>query len=310
MKRVAVLLLLDINPEEDAEVLKRYVDNLFMKPLAELGWREGVNIKVVTHVVPLQSDYDESVPRAVASIANGKYDGAFVEGEILTRRLHQAARGLPIVAYLFDPVGQGFAQTLAKPGGMITGAHRGVREVFLKQMDILRRIVPQTTRMGWISFPPQLELAWAAFDSAAKAAGLTVKQVLLKHEGGQFPALAGDFEAMRREGYRCAHFMGGIELDIKAVCALALRHRIAISFWGSPSELEREGLLIQYRSEREGVEARLCAAMARVLRGHHPRDIPFEGPTKYQLRINLKTAARIGVKVPDDVLVMMDEIIR
>ena len=91
---------------------------------------------------------------------------------------------------------------------------------------------------------------------------------------------------------------------------LALRHRIALSYSGPPEDLQREGILLQFRSLREGVEAKIAASMAKILQGRHPRDIPFEGPTKYQLRLNLRTAARIGVKVPDDVLVMMDEVIR
>jgi putative ABC transport system substrate-binding protein len=307
MKRVAVLGTLDGG---DSKARDRYLEEGFIKPLAELGWRDGVNLKVVLHVHPLQSDWAETAPPVIRAVASGKYDGAIVEGEFLTRRLRQEAPSLPIAAYLYDPVGQGFARTLAKPGGTVTGSHRGMKEVYLKQMDILRRLVPGTTRMGWISFKPMLETAWSPFASAAAESGITVKRVMIEHKGGEFPGLAADFEMLHREGYRCAHFMGGISLDVKAVGELALRHRMALSFWGAPQDFQQEGLLLQYRSTRDGVEARLCAAMAQILRGQHPGDIPFEGPTNYQLRLNLKTAARIGVKVPDDVLLMMDEVLR
>jgi putative ABC transport system substrate-binding protein len=212
--------------------------------------------------------------------------------------------------HLFDPVGEGFAQSLARPGGNVTGTHRGVREIFFKQIDVLRRLVPGQTRMAWISFRPQLKERWSAFEWAARTAGMEVRQVILDPKGEDFPGLAGDFEALRRDGFRCGHFNGVFEPDLKAVSALALRHRIALSFWGSPEDLDRDGLLLQYRSVPDGVEKRHAAAMARILRGEHPRDIPFEGPTKYQLRLNLKTAAGIGVKVPEDVLLMMDEVLR
>ena len=310
-KRVAVLLFLEIEPGDDPKNAGRYFDQNFRKPFTDLGLRDGSNFTLVPHIVNTLSDWKESIPKAIGEIVNGKYDGAIVEGEILARRLQQAAPTLPIAAYLFDPVGQGFARTLARPGGLVTGAHRGVRDVFAKQIGILQRLLPGTSRMAWISFKPQLEYAWPAFVSATEEAGVSVKQVLLVPAGDQIsPALPADFEMLRREGYRCGHYMGGVEADLKVVPALALRHRVALSFWGNPGDFHREGLLLQYRSTREGVEARLCSAMARILRGQDPGEIPFEGPTKYQLRINLKTAALIGVKVPDDVLLMMDEVLR
>jgi putative tryptophan/tyrosine transport system substrate-binding protein len=310
MKRVAVLLFLEIDEGDDPKIADSEINSRFIKPFAEIGWRDGVNIKVVPHIVPLASNWDETVPKAVGAVVKGGFDGAIVEGEHLTRRLQQAAPALPIAAYLFDPVGQGFARSLSRPGGTVTGSHRGVREVFLKQIDTLRRLVPQTTCMGWISFRPQLADNWPAFAWAAGEVGIAVKQVLLEGSDPTFPRLAGDFETLRRGGCRCAHLMGGVPPAIKVAGALAIRHRIAMSFWGHPADLEREGMLLQYRPTRDGVEARLCAVMARILRGQHPRDIPFEGPTTYQLRINLKTAEKIGVKVPNDVLVMMDEVLR
>lgn len=105
--------------------------------------------------------------------------------------------------------------------------------------------------------------------------GMEVRQVILKPKADDFPDLPGDFEALRCDGYRCGHYDGGLDPDLKAVSTLALRHRIALSFWGTQGDFDREGLLLQYQAPRDGVEARLVAAMARILRGEHPRDIPF-----------------------------------
>jgi putative tryptophan/tyrosine transport system substrate-binding protein len=307
---VALLLQLEVEEGDLPKEAVGYIDKYYVKPFAELGLRDGVNFRLVPHVIPMRGDWAVSIPKAAREIASGGYDGAIAEGGGLTRALRQAAPNLPIAAFLFDPVGEGFAQSLARPGGNVTGTHRGVREVYLKQIDVLRRLVPGATRMAWISWPPQIEQRWAAFDWAARTAGMEVRQVLLQPKGDDFPGLPGDFEALSRDGYRCGHYDGGLDPDLKVVSALALRHRVALSFWGNPGDFDREGLLLQYRPQRDGVEGRLAAAMARILRGEHPRDIPFEGPTKYQLRLNLKTASRIGVKVPDDVLVMMDEVLR
>ena len=314
MKRVAYFAILDVDEKTDPGNLKEVVDYMVTKPLAEVGWREGVNLQLVPHVVPMRTNWAETLRKAAREVANGNYDGAIVEGENATRALQEAAPKLPIAAYLHDPVGNGFARSYAKPGGTVTGAHRGFREIFLKQMDILRRLVPGMTRMAWISWRPQIEVTWPAFEWAAREAGVTARQVFLDPrkagDGYEYPSLAADFEALRRDGYRCAWYQGVHDGDLKAVLPLALRHRIALSYGGPPEDLESEGLLLQYRGLRDGVQARLAASMARILRGDHPGNIPFEGPTRYSLRLNLKTAARLGVKVPDDVLVMMDEVLR
>ena len=310
MKKVALLFMLDAEEGVVPKDFLAYVDAAYVRAFAKLGLQEGANFKLVPHVVAARGDWDRRPPRAVREIATGGYDGAILDRGYLLHWLQEAAPNLPIVVHLFDPVGEGVARSLAKPGGNVTGTHRGVREIFLKQIDVLRRLVPGATRMAWISFRPQLKERWAAFDWAARTAGIEVRQVIMEPEGDEFPGLAADFEGLRRDGYRCGHFNGVLKADLDAVSALALRHRIALSFWGSPEDFDREGILLQYRSLPQGVAERQVAIMARILRGEHPRDVPFEGPTQYQMRLNLKTASRIGVTVPGEVLVMMDEVLR
>ena len=314
MKRIAFFAILDIDDKTNPGEIKEAVDEMIGKPLAELGWRDGVNLQIVPHIVPMLTNWDETLPKMARDVASSNYDGAIAEGENATRALQRAAPKLPIAAYLHDPVGLGFAKSYAKPGGAVTGVHRGSREIFVKQMDILRRLVPGMTRMAWISWPPQVDVTWPAFEWAARESGIAARQVTLKpHAVGdrhEYLNLAADVAALRRDGYPCAWYQGSHDRDLNAVLPLALRHGIALAYGGPPEDLAREGLLLQYRGLRTGVQGRLAAAMARILRGEKPGDIPFEGPTRYSLRLNLKTAARIGVKVPDDVILMMDEVLR
>src|SRR6185436_1165622 len=108
---------------------------------------------------------------------------------------------------------------------------------------------------------------WPAFSAAAKDAGFSVRQVLLDiAEAPEFPTLRRDFEAFRRDGYLCAQYQGGIESDIRLVAALALQHRIAVSFLGPSAALALEGYLFQYWAERIDVMQRLAAATAKILR--------------------------------------------
>lgn len=310
-KRVAFVTMIDLEEGDDPKVTDQFFDDFAVKPMAQHGWRDGVNVRIVRHLVPMQSDWKTTIPAVAREVAAGKYDGVIVEGETLTRAIRDAAPTLPIAAYLFDPVGHGFAQSVSKPGGTVTGCHRGVREIYLKHIEILRRVLPGTTRMGWISFKPQLEVGWPAFAWAARQAGVEVRQVFIDtSQGSKLPGLAEDIAALARDGYRCAHFHAGLDISLKAVTSLALKHRLALGFWGNPGDFDRDGLLFQYRSLREGVQQRLAAAMDKILRGRHPRDIPFEGPTRYEMRLNLRTAALLGLKVPEDLLLMADVVLR
>jgi putative ABC transport system substrate-binding protein len=310
MKRVAILQILDLEGETD-ESLEAYFKAEIVKPFAEAGLRHGVDVRLVMHSVPLRSDWERSIPSATAAVASGNYDGAIAEGELLTRRLQEAAPRLPIVAYLHDPVGGGFARSLARPGGNVTGVHRGAVEVNVKEIEVLRRLVPDTRGFAWISFQPQLEVTWPPFAEAAKIAGLPARQVLIDPSRMRSsPSLRRDFEALRRDGFLCAQFQAGIESTNNEVAELALQYRIALSFMGAPRDFARDGLLLQYRPLRGDIPRRMAAGMAKILRGEHPRSIPFEGPTTFKLRINLRTAARLGLKVPDDLRLMADELLQ
>jgi len=304
-------MLLEVE-DPKAPDLEESLREFWVKPIAEHGIRDGVDVQFVIHVVKMVSDWKRTIPQAVEEVARGNYSGAIVEGEFLARPLQQRAPDLPIVAFLSDPVGGGFAQSLARPGGNVTGCHRGSVEVAIKQVEILRRIVPGAARIAWIGFEPMLKTVWPPFAAAAKAAGVSVRQLLIdtRESSRGFPTLERAFESLRREGITCAHYHSGADPDIKAVPPMALKHRIALSYQGPPQDLQIEGLLVMYRALRDGVQSRMAAAMAKILRGTPPGEIPFEGPTVFSLRFNMRTAERIGVKIPADLQLLANEVLR
>jgi putative ABC transport system substrate-binding protein len=103
-----------------------------------------------------------------------------------------------------------------------------------------------------------------------------------------------------------------LQITIDEVTKLALRHGVAIAILGGQdNDIERDGLLLRYTSadDDETRLRRVAAIIARVLKGERPADIPFEGPTRFQLTVNLRTARRIGVTIPADVLVLAERVV-
>ena len=267
------------------------------------------SVQVVPHVVPIRGDYAAANDRGAREVADGKYDGAIVSNEDLARALAKAAPSLPIAASMWDPVSAGFAKTYARPGGKVTGAHSGAREVAIKQIEILRRIVPRASRVAWISYEPQFAVAWPAFEWAAKEAGVTARPVFIDYLVPGRPGVVQGFEALQRDGFECAHYHLGHAVDNGLIAELALKHRIALSVHTTAS-LNHDGLLFHYFSTRDHVHRALASAMAKILRGEPPGDIPFEGPTTYRMRLNMKTAVRLGLTIPADVELLAFHILR
>jgi len=314
-KRVAVFVMY-LGPDEGSKEAMKGTDGPLHAAWASLfaneGFRDGLDVKIVIHVARGRSNWEETLPKAAGEVARGNYDVVFVSNENLLRHLQKAAPDLPIVTNLDDPVRAGFARSLSEPGGNVTGTHGGVVEVNLKQIELLRRILPgEVSKIAWISFKPQLEVTWPAFAEAAKRAKVSVRQVLIdSSEFPTFPTLRRDFAALGREGCVGAQYGGAVDEDIATVAALALQHRIAVAYVGQDSDIKIEGLLFQYRAMAKGFRERHVAAMAKILRGQKPGTIPFEGPNEYVLRINMRTAERIGVKIPSDVQLMANELLR
>jgi putative ABC transport system substrate-binding protein len=119
---------------------------------------------------------------------------------------------------------------------------------------------------------------------------------------------------LRRDGCLAAHFHSSIPELVDTVTAAALEHRIAISYSGEDEIVARDGIMFMYRSTlaARGYEAsrRTLSMIVRIFRGERPENMPFEGPAGYELLLNTRTARRIGVTVPPDLLTMAKDLIR
>jgi putative ABC transport system substrate-binding protein len=309
--RVARVALLTFVNRDGAD--REWMDAL-VNGFAETGYRQGDNLRLQRYEVRVVSamGWDIAVPNAIARIIATEPDCIIAMGEVLAGYVRQRVRTTPVVTDVGDPVGLGLAATLLRPGGNFTGLHSGYAEVATKQVELLRTLVPALRGVVWIAFEPQL-IWFPTFEKAAQQAGLAVRKVIppTPSKPGFREHLGSEFAGLRRDGFLAGHFHSSIPAFIDAVTALAIEHRIALSYSGG--DLDREGLLLSYGIQRlDGLRSaqRMPAIVARILRGERPGDIPFEGPTGYRLELNLKTAARIGLTVPPEVLVLADEIIR
>ena len=280
----------------------------FAVALEPFGYRLGVDLEVQWFDYPHFGNWDEVVPRAVSRMVAAKPDCIVVGGTVFTRYVARATRTIPIVTEVADPVASGFAQSIARPGGNVTGLATKVG-VDLKTLELLARIVPGLSCVGWITYREQAA-HFPSFGNAARDLRLDVRQILLdepRPDGWQ-ARLAAEFEQLRAAGCAGA-WMSAHEPFFSEALELALRHRIAVANLGGAKDEERDGVLLVYQAadDPQAATRRGAAIIAKVLKGERPATIPFEGPRRYRLAINLRTARRLGVTIPPQVLVLADK---
>jgi putative tryptophan/tyrosine transport system substrate-binding protein len=308
-KRLAVLHPM-LDQPNDKEAFARLFESF--------GFRAGENLEIEWYEFPVRSDWNETLRPLVARMVASAPDCIHTSGELWMRYALEGTHTIPIVGVVgeSDPVQLGFAQSLARPGGNVTGVHLGARELHLKRLELLRRFVPKASTVAWISFKAQL-IWYPTFEDAARQLGLKVRQVVspVPANPGFGAFMAAEFSQIRREDCRAAHLYSGVPEMVDAVRALALSHRVALSHAGGPrGDVAKDGILFNFGGVLQtggySNQLRSLAMVARILRGEHPGNIPFEGPAGYELRVNARTAERIGVAVPSDVQLMASELIR
>jgi putative ABC transport system substrate-binding protein len=279
------------------------------------GFVEGRNLQLLWFAVPSTgprgqlsfAELREGGRKKAAEMAAAGLDCMVANGEPHTRFLQEASRVIPTVVNIPDPVGFGFVKSLAKPGGNLTGLHDGHEEVCLKTAELFRKLIPGLACAGWIG-PENFRRSGEAFEAALRKLGMRFHAVSIRNgEAADAERVGRELATLKRQG--CAAFQVAFFGDQhEAILGAALANRIALSGISA----RQRGFLFAYSTQRLPEEEnvrRIPATVARILRGEAPGDIPFEGPSRYQLGINLKTAALLGITVPADVRVLADEVI-
>jgi putative ABC transport system substrate-binding protein len=222
--------------------------------------------------------------------------------------LRQQTHTIPIVFVLVvDPVGQGFVQSLAWPGGNITGFSAFDAPMMGKWLQLLKEVAPRVTRVAVIFNPdiaPYAALFNRAIEAAAPSLGVAITLAPVHDDAGIEEAVA----AQAREG-------GGGLISLPDIFTTSHRDAIigAASRHGLPlignDSWPRAGGLMSYWFDTVEMYAQAASYIDRILRGANPGDLPVQYPTKYSLIINLKTAKALGLTVPPGMLDLADEVI-
>jgi putative tryptophan/tyrosine transport system substrate-binding protein len=272
--------------------------------LAELGYVEGQNIRFAMRSA--DGDNDRLSPLAAELVAL-KPAVIVTNGGPAIRAVKQLAGTTPIVmAVVGDAVALGFAQSIAHPGGNMTGLSILSTEVLGKRLEMLHEVIKEPGCVGVLSIAsskePEAELELA---TAARTLGITLTPVSIRNTD----ELSSSFDELTRQYCRAVIVMSD-PLFVGArrhLVELAARHRVAASY--DNKLIVHVGGLMSYGPDTVDMFRRSASYVDKILKGAKPADLPIQQPTRFELALNLRTANALGLAVPQSLLVHADEVI-
>jgi putative ABC transport system substrate-binding protein len=276
--------------------------------LKDLGWTPGQTVRI-------EYRYAEGKRERLSDLAQelvrAKVDVLVARSSQAIRAAKEATTTVPIVmsASGQDPVQTGYVASLGRPGGNITGLTLLNDELTVKQLELLKEVVPRMSRVvifGSAAVPFNTK-GRQALDAAARTLGVQVHHVEVRDAAGLDSAFA---EAMRLQAsallIRADPFV--LEANNRRVVTLAEQHRLPTVYW--LETYAQLGGLMSYGADLLDVHRRSASYVDRILKGARPADLPIEEPTKFELIVNLKTARALGLTVPPSVLARANEVIK
>jgi len=278
----------------------------FQQGLQELGYLEGKNIVIEQRYA---GGKFERLPELAAELVRLKVDVILAGGAPAAHAAKQITTTIPIVmGNAADPVGTGLVQSLARPGGNVTGLSDFFEGVITKRLEILKEVVPTAKRVGVLLNPanPTNPVQFKMIQAVAPALGVA----LLPFEAREPDDINRAFTAMRKERAGALIVMGDPMLGShpKRIVELTVKSRLPAIYGGRQSV--QSGGLMSYGTSFEDLYRRAATYVDKILKGRKPADLPVEQPTKFEFVINLKTAKQIGLTVPPNVLARADKVIR
>jgi ABC-type uncharacterized transport system substrate-binding protein len=276
--------------------------------LRELGYIEGQNIAIEYRYAEGRPDRE---PGLAAELVRLKVDIIVVAaGDVTIQAAKNATKAIPIVMMgLGDPVRAGHVQSLARPGGNVTGLTNLSRELGGKRLELLKEAVPKLARVAVLyeANQPSLHEVKELLPADARALKLTI-QLWEIRAVDDFEKVFAELNKQRPDGLYSLGAGRVIRPNRKRIAEFALKSRLPSVY--SSREIVEAGGLMSYAADLADGYRRVAIYVDKILKGAKPGDLPIEQPTKFELVINLKTANQIGVTIPQKVLARADKVIK
>jgi len=301
-ERTRVVGVLEILGPDDPEAKTR--SEVFAQTLQQLGWAVGRDLKIETRNVG--GDLDHLRRYAVELIALAP-DVIVSVGSVTVAPLQQATRTIPIVfVNVPDPVGAGFVQSMAHPGGNITGFLNFEYSMSGKWAELLKQIAPNVTRALVFRDPTSAAGIgqFGAIRSVAQSLGIELTPLNVRDTD----EIERNVAAFARSGNGGVIVTpGGAAAHRGLIISLAARYKLPAVY--PYRYYPVDGGLISYGPNTNDPQRRAAGYVDRILKGEKPADMPVQAPTKYELVINLKTAKALGLTIPQPLLATAEEVI-
>jgi ABC-type uncharacterized transport system substrate-binding protein len=300
MRRIGVLMP---GTADNAEYQARMA--AFLQGLQQLGWSDGRNVRIDIRWAAGDANLIRKYTAELIALAP---DVILAPGTTSLGPLLQATRTVPIVfTTLLDPVGAGFVDSLARPGGNATGFIAFEYGLSGKWLELLKQIAPNLTRMVSLRDPATAAGIgqFAAIQSVAPSFGVELRPIDMRKADEIERAVAGFARSSNSGLIVTAGAGSAIHGDL--IVTLAARHKLPAVY--SDRHFVTGGGLISYGPDRVDQYRRAAAYVDRIFKGEKPADLPVQAPTKYELVINLKTAKTLGLSVPPTLLASANEVI-
>ena len=300
MRRIGALMSTAADdPEGQARIAA------FQQGLQQFGWTIGRNVRIDSRWPVGDS---ERTRRYAAELVALAPDVILATGSAAAAPLLQATRTVPVVFVIVpDPVGAGFVNSLARPGGNATGFIQFEYGISGKWLELLKQIAPGVTRAA-ILRDPAISAGigqFGAIQAVAPSLGVEASPINVR-AADEIERAVADFARAPNGGL----IITGSALAIfhrHLIIALAAKHRLPAVYF--QRTLVADGGLISYGADVLDQYRRAASYVARILKGEKPADLPVQTPTKYELVNNLKTAKALSLEIPSSVLARADEVI-
>ena len=277
----------------------------FLQGLRELGYLEGKNIVVERRYAA--GRYEE-LPSLALELIRLKVDIILAASTPVAQSVKKTTSSIPIVMVVADPVGTGLVDSLARPGGNITGLSDFHADLVTKRLELLKEVVPSTSRVAVLSNPASVTCLaqFKDLNAAAPALGLAVVSV----EASNPEDLPKSFSRIKHERVGAVFVCGDRMFNThrKQIFDLVNKNRLPAIY--STKEYADTGGLMSYGANFPELYRRAAIYVDKILKGAKPGDLPVEQPTKFELVINLKAAKQIGLTIPPNVLARADRVIK